>query len=46
MQSWLFKNRHVVKLEALVMLANDSLKLNYAIITCLININVVAYGVM
>ena len=43
MNGRLFKNIHVVKLEALRMLANDPLKRNDAVNACLINLNIILY---
>ena len=41
MNDWLFKDLHVVKLEALSMLANDSLKLKNAINNYIIILNII-----
>ena len=46
MHGWLFEDIYVVKLEALVMLANDPLKFNKAIDICLINLIKILYLVL
>ena len=43
MHGRLFKDLHVVKLEILAMLANDPIKSNNAINTCLINLNIILF---